>query len=59
MRYGGTTCKTSRTNHIKSGRNYIEISAKKASSANNLRPSKLVVAIVSINDVYDTQILEN
>ena len=29
MRYGGTTCKTSRTNRIKSGRNYIEILTKK------------------------------
>ena len=36
MRYGETTHKTSRINRIKSGRNPIEISTKKASSAENL-----------------------
>ena len=36
MRYGGTTCKTSQTNRIKSGRNYIEISTKKTSSVEGL-----------------------
>ena len=36
MRYGGTTCKTSQTNHTKSGRNYIKYRLKKASSAKNL-----------------------
>ena len=59
MRYGGMMCKTSRTNCIKSGRNYIKISAKKASSVKNIRPSKLVVTIAQINDIYDNKILEN
>ena len=59
MRYGGMTCKTSRTNRIKSGRNYIKISAKKASSVKNIQPNKLVVTIAQINEVYDNKILEN
>ena len=53
------TCKTSWTNRIKSGRDYIEILTKKAISAKNLQPSKLVVTISQINDIYDKQILEN
>ena len=46
-------------NRIKSGRDYIEISAKKAISAKILQPGKLVVTIARINDIYDKQILGN
>ena len=41
MRYGGITCKTSQTNHIKSGRNYIEISTLKTGYSENITTKRI------------------
>ena len=47
-RYSDTMHTTSRTNHVKSDSNFIKIPAEKASTAINIRSSKLVVTAAQI-----------
>ena len=54
----GMTYKTSQTDHIEPDSNYIKIRAKRPVERKNIRPSKLVVTIMQINDISSIKILE-